>query len=173
MAEFITVELKGLRELRPRIRGLADRVQRRIMNAALLAGGRVIVRAAKAAAPNRTGAVRRNILVKIAKQKMGYDNRAILGVRHGRVNTKRGSAYDKRGQDPFYWRFQEFGFRAIGRRGRQSRFERRTGVSRRSGAAFRQVAGKRFVTNAASNQAGAAFQAIQRSLADQLAKLRF
>jgi hypothetical protein len=74
----------------------------------------------------------------------------IVGVEHGRVRpivegrvtvknrwgklvTRRASKREKRGDDPFYFRFQELGFRAVGTR---------------RGGPGRKIPGRRFLTNA-------------------------
>lgn len=147
---------------------LPDQVRDRMMHTALLAGARVITQAAKAAVPVKTGAIRKNIIAKVAKRKEGFDNRVILGVLHGKVRTfgKR-SDYDRRGDDPFYFRFQELGYRATGRH-RQTRPERASGRRQSTGRRFRKIPGKKFLTKSASSQAGAAFEAVRRSLLEQL-----
>ncbi|MGR8921868.1 MAG: HK97 gp10 family phage protein [Gammaproteobacteria bacterium] len=161
MAETFRVE--GVKELNRALKRFPARLQGRATRAALLAGARVIARGAKSAAPRRTGALRKNIVAKRGNRR--YDKpgrvRAIVGVRHGKTRTRgRQTAYDRRGQDPFYFRFQELGYRAVGRSKRRGRK-----------SAGRRIPGKRFLTNAARTEGRAAFTAVRDRLRTEIKKL--
>lgn len=108
MAEF--VEIKGLRELQEAMRQLPKKLERRVLNAALMTGAREIANEAKARAPVRTGTLRRNIRARPGRPTDGHTATTIVGVRKltfrqvARLRSKGKSA-----DDPFYWRWLEFG----------------------------------------------------------------
>jgi HK97 gp10 family phage protein len=56
------IEITGFKELRNKIAKLDRRLQRRVYGAAVRAGGKVLVDAAQAAVPVRTGAVKRSLV---------------------------------------------------------------------------------------------------------------
>lgn len=116
-------EVIGVPELRKafeQLRGV-DRVARVVV----VAGGRVLKEEAKRLADSaglrRTGALINNIVIKREKTPEGIAEYH-LGVRHGQAMTRKqrkesGKRLVKRGgrivtrydNDPFYWRFHEFG----------------------------------------------------------------
>lgn len=162
MAESVTiineVPVRGLREIDKRLKAFPAKIQRAALNKALRAGAQLIVKEAKATAPVDTGATRRNIIAKVARDKKGRAARMIIGVRHGRVRTQetkirvRGkerirklTAYDRRGEDPFYWRFVELG------------------TSR--------IAGRHFLTKAFDSQSQVALEKFRSTLAAEIEKL--
>lgn len=115
MAE--TVEVKGLRELRRAMLTLPQKMDQRILNSGLLAGGRLIVADAKQRVAVRTGELRRNIRARSTKPFQGMTATVIVGVR--KLTKKQIAALKKKRNrkgsslpnpsDPFYWRFLEFG----------------------------------------------------------------
>jgi HK97 gp10 family phage protein len=122
------VRVSGLQELRAAMLELPKRFDRRMLNAALMAGARLIADEAESRAPvlqqpdprRRPGTVRRNIRARPVRPFAGRDATVIVAVR--RVSRKAQVAF-KTGQfakgrrvrgadnpnDPFYWRFLEFG----------------------------------------------------------------
>lgn len=150
MANAIPVQ--GLAEMRKALLDFPKKLQRRPLDKAMSAGARVIVAAAKQLAPVRTGALRRNILAKRGQKRYapGAESYWIIGVRHGKTNTstrtasgraRRVSAYDRKGDDPYYWRFQNLGYTAVGRRPAVSGAKKRRGVR----AVGRWIPPKRFM----------------------------
>lgn len=144
-------EIRGLPELRRELKALPERLRARALNTALRAGAKVIVAQARANAPARTGALRRNIVAKRSQRRRRgrLAERYIVGVQHGRARNTvrvamirgkrralRATAYDRRGEDPWYFRFQELGYTATGRSKRKGR----TGG--------RAIPGRRFLTRA-------------------------
>jgi HK97 gp10 family phage protein len=91
------VQIKGLRELDQKLRKLPLIVQTKVLNTALAAGSRLIVKEAKARVPVVTGRVLKNITHGKKKNPKG-------ATREVGVNIRR---TDK--QAPFYWHFVEFG----------------------------------------------------------------
>jgi hypothetical protein len=136
---------------------------------------------AKASAPKLTGAIKRNIQQKMGKIR-GNSISAFIGVEAGKVpkpnaegkvtfKTRRGavksrkvSAREKRGEDPFYYKFQELGFTAVGRR------KARSGASKRRGSATvgREIAGKFFLRNALENNTDQVLNAFVRATKERI-----
>lgn len=120
------VKVEGLKEINDRLTQLPNKLAKKVINKAMRAGARIIRDRAKALTPVRTGALKRNIVSKrgLRRYDDGLEARLIIGVRHGKVRdapttyiTKPGkkkvrklTAYDKRKQDPYYFRFQELGY---------------------------------------------------------------
>lgn len=168
-----TVRIDGLAELERALRQFPVNLQRRALGAAMRAGAREITKEVKARAPVRTGALKRNVLAKRGRAQFdrGLVARQIVGVRHGRVKTRgKLSAYDKRGNDPFYYRFQELGFTAVGRRKAANRSERRARKVGR-GTVGRKIAGRGFLKQGAQTAAPRAFTAIRDRLRTEIDKL--
>jgi hypothetical protein len=80
-------------------------------------------------------------------------------TKSGKTRTRGLTAYDKRGQDPFYFRFQELGYTAVGRRKRATRNER---SFRKAGnpSYGRKIPGKKFMQNSLDSSANAASQKV-------------
>lgn len=148
---MVVSRITGFAELQAKLNALPDRLQKRVLSKAVRAAALVVRDTAKTLAPIRTGELRRDVVVRSSrKNRKTADVQFIVGVEHGairpvvdnRVTVKnkygklvkrRATAREKRGGDPFYFRFQELGFRAVG--------------TRRRGQG-RKIAGKRFLTNA-------------------------
>ena len=114
MAEFVTVEVHGLKELSAALRQLPQKLERRVLNGGLMTGGRVIEKDAKTRVKVRTGATRRNIRARPGKPVDGHTATVIVGVRQlGRKQIAKLKAKGGRAallaQDPYWWRYQEFG----------------------------------------------------------------
>jgi HK97 gp10 family phage protein len=119
----------GLQELRAAMLQLPKRLDRRVLNAALMAGARLIAQDAEGRAPvlqqpdprRRAGTVRRNIRARPVRPFAGRDATVIVSVRQ--LSKKQIGAFKKKflvhnsraarsannPNDPFYWRFLEFG----------------------------------------------------------------
>lgn len=176
------IAVSGLAALRAQFLALPKKIQKRALDKAFAAGARLVAADAKRRAPVKTGAIKRNIVAKkgAKKYQMGADSRYIVGVRHGRTNTnamtvsgrkRKVTSYDKRGQDPFYFRFQELGFTAVGRRKAASKSEDRLRkAGRRSYGTH--VPGKKFLEDALTSTAYAATIKIRDVLAYEIAKLQ-
>lgn len=137
------IRVTGLEEVRRALRAVPDKLARRALRKAVRAGAAVVVQAAKAKAPVRTGALKRAIEQRPGRTSFSGPElrgnngvRRIVGVAHGRVQesrirgeryltgkgrTKRLTARQRRREDPWYFRFQEQGWIATGRRGRAAR----------------------------------------------------
>ena len=114
-ADGITVKLEGLVELRRALAALPDKLRRRALVTIMRAGGRVVLKAARAAVPvlatpnayRTRGLLKRRLSVRVSKQ----DRRAgDVGVFVNVKPIKHGGA--KNPLDPYYWRFVAFGTKA-------------------------------------------------------------
>lgn len=177
MAERL--EIKGLRELEAALKNFTPTLQKRGIRRALGAGAQVIRKAAAAKAPVRTGALKRNVRAVVAKINLRLGKQsAYVGVetgkaptpnaegkvevrRKGKVRLRAMTRREKRGEDPYYYRFQELGFTAVGRRKARSGAAKRRGGS----ATGTKVPGKRFLTNSLPQNASAAIEKFRATLA--------
>ena len=181
-----TVRVEGLAELEARLKAFPAKLQRRALNAAMRAGAREVVKEVKSRAPVATGALRRNVVTKRGRASLdrGLAARQIVGVRHGKVRTRetkyktksgatrtnRLTAYDKRGDNPFYFRFQEQGYTAVGRRKAANRSER---GNRKAGnpSYGRLIPGKKFLAGCLAAAGPRALNTIKTRLAAELERL--
>lgn len=187
------IEVRGLRELREAMKAFPDKLRTRLLNRAVAAGARVVAAEVRQRAPVRQtgkrsggvitapGALKRNVIGKRGSRRYqaGADARYIVGVRHGKANLRtsrviNGKArkrnvtrYDQAGQNPFYYRFQEKGFTAVGRRPARGRSGR---LARRS--AGTKVPGKRFMRDGLIAAAPRALERMKAVLAADIARLR-
>lgn len=112
MTQYFTVH--GIADAKRALDELTKDLRRRVIRGALLAAAKPIVQAAKANAPVKTGLVRRSIGAFTSKIKNGRNGEygVYIKPRAGRVARKT----KNKALDPFYYRFQEVGFRAVGGR---------------------------------------------------------
>lgn len=168
------IQISGLAELERELKALPRKLQRRSLTNAIRAGGRIIQQEVKARAPVKSGALKRNLLLKRGKRQFdgGLEARVIIGVQHGKVKTRgKLKGYDKKGVDPFYFRFQELGFTAVGRRKAASRSER--GARKHGNRSYgRLIPGKRFLRDGLTAAGPRALEAIRSRLATELARYR-
>lgn len=103
-----TFAFSGGVELSKNLALLTDKLQKKIMRAAVVGGANVVKKRAKEIAKAKgiedTGAVIRNIAGKVEKTDNPNYVQINIGVRHGK--PKKGA---KNQDDPFYWHFHEFG----------------------------------------------------------------
>ena len=171
----MTVRIEGLAELERKLKQFPTKLQRRAVTAAMRAGAREIVKEVKARAPVDSGALKRNVGTKRGSKRFdrGLAGRQIVGVRHGKVRTTgKLTGYDKRGDDPFYYRFQEKGFTAVGRRKAASRAVR---AVRRSGLGVyygRKIQGKQYLAKGLAAAEPRALMAVRNRLALEVERLR-
>lgn len=125
MADVLTVKLEGIDELKRALADASVKIRTKAVRGALREAGKVIQAAARAAAPvlsvptkTRTpGTVKKNIVVRASKFAKQAGNEGVYinvrGIR-GKARVKRlGRAGATNPNDPFYWRFLEFGTRKM------------------------------------------------------------
>ena len=149
----------GIPDLRQALAGIPDKLRKRALRNALAAGGRVVRDAAKTAAPvlqtsapRRTvGLVKKSISVRTSKAARREGN---VGVFINVRPAKGGARGAKTGLDPFYWRWQEFGWTPFsgprkGKAGAQNKRDRRRAHAAGKAGAV-QIPGQKFLSNAVS-----------------------
>jgi HK97 gp10 family phage protein len=121
----IELKLEGVDELLAALRGMPQKLRNRAIRAALRKAARVISVDAKSRTPvmlapvpfRRPGTVKRRISVRNSKfARQAGDEGVFVGVKplRGRADTRRyGKASSRNPNDPFYWRFLEFGTRKM------------------------------------------------------------
>jgi HK97 gp10 family phage protein len=125
MGASASLKFSGGAELVAKLKGLSEGVQKRQARLSLAAGAEPIRKQAQANASalglRKTGALIKNIARKHEKQTQPGYNEIAIGVRHGqrsdvkrRLRAKGASAETiaakaREADDPFYWRFAEFG----------------------------------------------------------------
>lgn len=155
MDEF-AVKVTGLKEAQKALYSYSQQLGDKVVIDSLKQGARIIQRAAKAAAPVRTGRLKRAIVIKKSKIYNGKRRSDMIGVY---LTILQGKRYGTR--DAFYGRFQENGWEVRGKvrtaantPGRWNRHRTKFRLSRaatrgrnsmRSGI---HVPGKFFMTNA-------------------------
>jgi hypothetical protein len=164
----VSVKVMGLPEMKAALLAVAPKLRRKALAQALRAGGRAVQRRVRQATPvlklstqsgasalrrgvRKVGTVRKAIGVRTSKQ---ASRRGDVGVFINVRPAKRGQRGARNPNDPFYWRWLNYGWNPGGDRSRAARRERRR--LNRSGAAKRKP-GARFI------EAGA--QALREALA--------
>jgi len=103
----VSFKIEGGADLSRRLLDLNDKLQKKILRSAVVAGAQVVKKRAKQIAADKsrdTGALIRNIAGKVEKQRSPEYVQINIGVRHGKPDPKA-----KRQDDPFYWWQHEFG----------------------------------------------------------------
>lgn len=121
---MIGAKISGIPELKAALAGLVPKLRRQALRNALAAGARVVRDEARRRAPvlqptlqspyRKSGTLRKAITVRTSKQAR---RRGDVGVFVNVRPAKRGQRGAKSPNDPFYWRFVEFGTRHSAARG--------------------------------------------------------
>lgn len=153
MAE--TVRIEGLKELDRALRAFPLKVQKKVMRRSVAAAAKVIFTEIKAAAPRDSGALRRSIARRFRSQRRDKKTlKQSIYVRTGQGRTK---GQLRRGDDPYYWYMQEFGYRTVGRSPRKGRKIR-----------GRKIPGKRFMRGSFDKKAPEAARVFRETFAIEL-----
>jgi HK97 gp10 family phage protein len=132
----MTSKVTGFKEIDRALKRFPEKLQKKALNKAVRASTKPTIKAAKqfAQKSRKTGALQRNIKTRRGKAKFNKDASItyLIGVEHGRVpkkglnetfrgqtRTRRGklrrlTVRERRGEDPFYFQWVEFGFRHRG-----------------------------------------------------------
>lgn len=184
-----TVRVEGLKEIVQTLKTLPPKLQVSIARKALRNGANLLAKSVKQFAPRKSGALKRN--VKIKNRTSRSDNgRSVFSVvvdhgkvqrltastgkhhsgrdRKGKARLRNASARQKRGEDPFYWYFQEFGYHATGSRrvkgaGRKGR--------KKTAKAARFIRPKHFATRAFQLHAARVPTEVANTLSNEINKL--
>ncbi|MFN7041655.1 MAG: HK97-gp10 family putative phage morphogenesis protein [Acidovorax temperans] len=125
-------DILGIGDMKANFAKLRDEVRNRTSRRMVVAGGNVLKRKAKQIAQAngsvRTGAMVKNIAIKREAQAGDGTTQYHLGVRHGRNLTAKakknsklavastGRIVKRYADDPYYWRFVEFGHNVVSRK---------------------------------------------------------
>lgn len=122
MPTTVTVKVEGLDDLLVRMRDLNQKMRRKVIRSAALAGANVVKKAIMANAPVKTGDLKASISSrrsrKYSSEAQGYEQRdvGVFKVKGGRYTNNRrnrnlhrvGKAFEVE-PPSFYWRMLEFG----------------------------------------------------------------
>ncbi len=95
-----TVKIKGLKELSQKMKQLPKELRGKTLNFAVRKGATIIRDEAANRAPERTGVLKRSIVIR---------KRKVLNASNEAAQAVLVKKNAKSGGDPFYWRFVEFG----------------------------------------------------------------
>jgi HK97 gp10 family phage protein len=111
-----TIKVEGLKELQARAKKLDAKMRRRVFGKAARAGGKIVVAAAKAGVPVRTGAVRASLVHRASSKPAKGLFGVKVTIKGGRKSSERKARRKKgKGGEYFpdaverYYRFQELG----------------------------------------------------------------
>ena len=180
MADDITVQVRGLAELKAQLKALPAKLRVRAICTALAAGARIVRDTARSQAPvlrkpdpRRTaGTVRDAIVVRTSKRARAEGNVGVfVNVRpltRGQVRAfkaENGKGGAKNPKDPFYWRWLEFGRQGRGASGPRQR------QARNKAAGLRGVRYRRALRAVGPMPAYGFLQAGAKRLQDALRKI--
>lgn len=128
MADTFSIKLDGVEDLKQALAEAAATIRTKAVRGALREAGKVIQAAARASAPvlkaptvrRNSGTVKKNILVRASKfARQAGDEGVYINVRgiRGKARVRKlGRGGAKNPNDPYYWRFLEFGTRKMAAR---------------------------------------------------------
>lgn len=127
MADGVVVKLEGVDDLKKALADVSKKIRTKAVRSALRKAGALIAKVARQSAPvlqvpiktRRVGTVRKNIAVRNSKfARQAGDEGVFVGVRplRGARQKKLGKAGAANPNDPYYWRFLEFGTKKMARR---------------------------------------------------------
>ena len=123
-SDGVTFKLEGVDELKRALADAAKQIRTKAVRGALRQAGNIIKKQAQSNAPilksptpnRKPGTIRRNITVRASKfARRNKDEGVYISVRplRGSRQKKLGKAGANNPNDPFYWRFLEFGTKKI------------------------------------------------------------
>lgn len=133
MSEDVTIT--GLKEIEIAMYAFGNKLGDKVAKSALRVGANYIVKQVRAAAPKKTGRLRRAI--RVSNSRINNGRNGLLGVY---INIRKSIQ-----SGAFYGRFQEDGYKAVGRR---------------RGGSGRDIPGKKFIKNTFNQNQTAAVQLI-------------
>lgn len=103
MSDFVKMEVSGLKELADKLRELGPDIAKNALRAGIRAGAKAIKDSAAASAPQDTGTLKKALYIKHIREQSGTSQQTFF------VGVRRGKKYAKKGQDAYYWSWNEFG----------------------------------------------------------------
>jgi HK97 gp10 family phage protein len=158
MTEY--VQLSGLTDAKQALDDFVIKMRKKIVRSALKAAAKPIITAAKANAPVKTGLVKRRIGAFSSKKYTGRDG--IIGIYIKPKSSAKARKTKNSALDPFYYRFQEMGYHAVGRK-RIAGGKRRRAAELATGK-YRYIPGKAFLGNAIESQSKNAIDIFTESI---------
>ena len=160
------ISVAGFDVLAAQLRAITPALRKRVVRNALAAGARLVRDDAKRRAPvlqlgrtspyRKPGTVKKAIKVRTSKRDRSNGDVGVF------VNVKPNNKGAKSPDDPYYWRWLEFGYNAAtGKRGKSGKYARRQ--LNKSGAP-KTIRGIGFL-KASAGKFGAALEIIERSMA--------
>lgn len=179
MAEI--VKIKGLEDLKRAVSELAGDLKRKVIRAALRDAGGPMLRQARARAPvlknshpyRLPGTLKKSLLIKASKRHRGQNGEIGVYMAVRKRKGLGGKASARNPFDPFYWRFVEFGFTAVGSRRRIAGGQRSREAARQSllkSGKARWIEGTHFMRDAFEANTGRAISIFQAKLKDRIDK---
>ena len=182
----IEIDVIGIEDLRKALLEFDDKVSRKAIRSATLAGAKVSAAAIAANAPVMSkpnkytrkldprrvpGAIKRNVTTVRRTRGVAIASLYAVGVENGHVGptsvfgtvvgskgrARKATRREKRNEDPFYTKFVERGYTAVG--------------SKRGGSG-RKIPGRFFMENAHAASDSTAFEAMRKKLAANIQRLR-
>lgn len=103
MADSVTMQISGLKELADRLREIGPDIERNALRSGVSAAAVLIRNQAKATNPDDTGRTDRALYAKFIREQSGPNQATYyVGVRSGKKEQKKD-------RDAWYWRLVEFG----------------------------------------------------------------
>jgi HK97 gp10 family phage protein len=154
MADSITIEIHGLREIQDKIRQLPAQIGRQVVYASLRKGAAVVRKSVQQNAPVHSGTLRKGFKVSRSRIHKGPEKFGVY------LTLKKGKGRNDK-SDPFYGRWVESGYR-VGKKTVKVKVARsdRPGRERTVRRGEREIPGQFFVRRALESQSQAAIDAI-------------
>lgn len=180
-AEGVTVKLEGVDELKRALADVAKQIRTKAVRGALRQAGSIIKKQAQSNAPilksptpnRKPGTIRRNITVRASKfARRNKDEGVYISVRplRGSRQKKLGKAGANNPNDPFYWRFLEFGTKAYVIKPTKGKKFLKFGGSFARSVKHPGIAAQRFMTRAADHRGKEAIAVFMREVIPQIEK---
>lgn len=108
----LRIKIDGLAELNRKLMALPQAIRGRPLRAAVAAGARVVQKEARAQVPVDSGLVRDRIRTMSVRQEQQQSRAEVVaGVRRSKRVVKQQAGNSGKKDDPYYWKFIEFGTR--------------------------------------------------------------
>lgn len=180
-SDSVTVQLEGIDELKRALADVSKQIRTKAVRGALRQAGNIIKKQAqsnapilKSPAPNRKpGTIRRSITVRASKfARRNKDEGVYISVRplRGSRQKRLGKAGANNPNDPFYWRFLEFGTKAYVIKPTKGRRFLKFGVRFAKSVKHPGIAAQRFMTRAAEQRGKEAIAVFMREVIPQIEK---
>lgn len=133
-------DIDGLEALDKELKQLPANIQKKLLRKPLRAGAVLMRNAVQSSAPRNTGATARAVKIEQVRSRSNPSRITYaVGIETGKVQrssvtsglsstrvkgalkVRKASARERRGEDPYYWRFQEFGYHTRAKAGARGR----------------------------------------------------